>query len=207
MFMSDINSCIHDIKNKITFLQSFDEKVNRGLSVTEKSSYDKCIQQMSYLLDRLYLIANEKEVNSVYRIGIRELNLTLLESLRDLNILYPNIIFNYDYESVEGILDFSIDFDDNLFFQVLDNLASNSVRASANIVEYSLSVGDEGLHITIRDNGEGTNFNDSRASGMIPHGQGMGIVQKNMNKMNGSASMLNTKDEGYLANLFFPRIP
>ncbi len=205
--MSDINSCIHDIKNKITLLQSFNDKLGEGLSVSERDSHYKCLQQVGHLLDRMYLMANGEETLCVQKVGIRELNLSLLECLRDLNILYPKIIFNYDYESVEAVLDFSIDFDAHLFFQVLDNLASNSVRANADIVEYTLSVGDEGLHITIRDNGEGTNFNDSRSSGMIPHGQGMGIVQKNMNKMNGSASMLNTKDEGYLANLFFPRIP
>ncbi len=75
------------------------------------------------------------------------------------------------------------------------------------MVEYTLSIGDEGLHITIRDNGSGENYSGVRTSGMIPNGQGMGIIQKNMNLMNGSASMLNTKSEGYLVNLFFPRIP
>ncbi len=152
-------------------------------------------------------MANGGESVSVHRVDIRELNLSLLECLRDLNILYPNIIFNYEYASIEAVLDFTIDFDATLFFQVLDNLASNSVKAGADIVEYTLSVGDEGLHITIRDNGQGTNFSSGRSSGMIPQGLGMGIVQKNMNRMNGSVSMLNTKDEGYLANLFFPRIP
>lgn len=205
--MSDINSCIHDIRNKITLLQCFQEQFEGKVPHSETASYEKCLQQMSYLLDRVYLLANGEESILLEKVGIRELNLHLLECLRDLNTLYPRIIFNYDYEKVEAILDFYIDFDKSLFFQVLDNLVSNSANAQADMVEYNLSVGDEGLHIVIRDNGQGQGQRSSRTSGMIPHGQGLEIVQRNMNRMNGSASMLNTQDEGYLVNLFFPRIP
>ena len=205
--MSDLNSYIHYLKNKVTLLQYFKDKIKGKVSDTDLSSYDKCLQQVRHLLDQAYLAANGKENSSLERIGVNELNLVLLESLRDLNILHPEIIFNYDYDKVEAILDFSIDFEKKLFFQVLDNLASNSVKANADMVEYTLSLGDEGLHVTVRDNGSMDNYKNGRVNGMIPKGQGMGIIQKNMNLMKGSASMLNTKNEGFLVNLFFPRIP
>ena len=205
--MSDINSCIHDIRNKMAHLQSFQEKMIEKLDSHEVSSYEKCLEQIGDLLDCVYLLANGKSSVCVYKVGVKELNLALLESLRDLNTLYPKVIFNYDFDCIEAVLDFSIDFDKYLFFQVLDNLACNSIRAQATIIEYTLNVGDKGLHIVIRDNGLGNEYHACDSLGMIPHGQGLEIVQRNMNKMKGSISLISTDEDGFLANLYFPRIP
>ncbi len=70
--MADINSYIHDLKNKVTLLQCFRDKLEGKVTATDLSSYEKCLQQIRHLLDRAYIMANGGENLNIERVGIRE---------------------------------------------------------------------------------------------------------------------------------------
>lgn len=203
--MSDHNSYIHDLKNKLAALQEFHELMKDRMSDIESDYHKKLIFQMNHLLKQLYLYTNNSLSFGLTRLGVPSLNLMIVEFVRDLSKLYPDVIFNYDYTRESDSLHFFLEMNRDLFFQVLDNLADNSYKAGATMVDYQIRMGEDGLHIVVTDNGCPTKVKRP-VRGMIPSGQGLGIVQKNMNLMKGSAIVSSSDEEGVEVSLFCPRV-
>ncbi|MEA9358258.1 ATP-binding protein [Bacteriovorax sp. PP10] len=198
---------LHDIRNKLTLIS--------GHTAILSKKYG----EEDFHAIRTNLIRINEIINDAYKFmqeGYEEckLSFTSIEFIRQMDLLTETISFLYPIEVINETRDykpksdFSIDFNINLVFQVIENAIDNSLKAkSTKLIIRLLETGNHCV-FEIVDNGmeKKQTENSFEEISIIPHGIGKAIMNDNMKKVNGKIEWGRRIDNsGMIVRLYFPK--
>jgi signal transduction histidine kinase len=198
---------LHDIRNKLTLIS--------GHTAILSKKYG----EEDFHAIRTNLIRINDIINDAYRFmqdGYEEskLSFTPIEFIRQMDLLTETISFLYPIEVINETRDyrprseFSIDFNINLIFQVIENAIDNSLKAKSTKLIIRLFETGNNCVFEIVDNGmekkqTGSSFEEGS---IIPHGIGKEIMNDNMKKVDGKIEWNRRLDNsGMIVRLYFPK--
>jgi signal transduction histidine kinase len=198
---------LHDIRNKLTLIS--------GHTAILSKKYG----EEDFHAIRTNLIRINDIINDAYRFmqdGYEEskLSFTPIEFIRQMDLLTETISFLYPIEVINETRDyrprseFSIDFNINLIFQVIENAIDNSLKAKSTKLIIRLFETGNNCVFEIVDNGmekkqAGSSFEEGS---IIPHGIGKEIMNDNMKKVDGKIEWNRRLDNsGMIVRLYFPK--
>ncbi len=198
---------LHDIRNKLTIISGQTTLLSRKYGEEDFHAL------------RANLVRINELINDAYRFmqqGFEEckLSFTPTEFRRQMDLLtetagllFPLEIVNEtrDYKPKD---DFTIDFNINLVFQVIENAIDNSLKAkSTKLIIRILETGNNCVFEIVDNGGDKKNSEQTfKETSIIPHGIGKEIMNENMKKVHGKIDWTRRLDHsGMIVRLYFPK--
>ena len=197
---------LHDIRNKLTLISGHTMLLSKKYGEEEFIPIKTNLFRISELINDAYRSTSEfkqAENTPLNKIEfVRQLDL-LADTMQ---LLYPLHIKNEVRDFVSND-EFSIEFNNTLLVQVLENALDNSVKASSHKVIIRLLEVDKHCIFELVDDGSGkAKVNDLKDISIIPHGIGKEIMIRNMQKMGGRIEWSSRLDySGMIVRLYFPK--
>lgn len=216
-----MTSLSHDVRTPLTTLIGYLDAAYKGIVTgTDRDDYIKTARRKSHdLKEYIDVLFDWFKLNSdefVMKISSVE----AAELTRDILIDWIPIFEDKQIEYYVDIPEqpFMVRFDADCYMRILNNLIQNVVSHShADKIEITLSTEKEALRICISDNGIGIEKEDLKYiferlykcdKGRSEKGSGLGlsIVQRLVEKMNGTITVESTPGKGTAFALFFPLV-
>lgn len=197
---------LHDIRNKLTLISGHTAILSKKYGEADFHAIKTNIIRINELINDAYLFMQE---------GFEEckLSFTPIEFIRQMDLLTETAKFLYPIEVINETRDyiprneFTIDFNINLVFQVIENAIDNSLKAkSSKLIVRILETGNNCVFEIVDNGTEKKGVETHQEASIIPHGIGKEIMNENMKKVNGKIEWTRRIDHsGMIVRLYFPK--
>jgi signal transduction histidine kinase len=198
---------LHDIRNKLTLISGHTAILSKKYGEDDFHAIRTNLIRINDIINDAYKFMQDGYEES-------KLSFTPIEFIRQMDLLTETISFLYPIEVINETRDyrprseFSIDFNINLIFQVIENAIDNSLKAKSTKLIIRLLETSNSCVFEIVDNGmekkqAGSSFEEGS---IIPHGIGKEIMNDNMKKVGGKIEWNRRLDNsGMIVRLYFPK--
>ncbi len=211
-----IHNASHELKTPLFIIIGYIDLIKRwGLEEKEVALesigfIDEEANNMKVLLEKLLFLAKDRKVQlDIEKFSLEEL---VMESIKDMAIIYQNQSFEVSLEEVEICSDY------NLLKMLIRNLLENSVKyGEEGTIDMNLKV-SEGIELTIKDRGIGMSsetleniYNKfyrgekGRSKEIKGYGLGMSIVKIILQRLDGTIEIKSKLGKGTEIKVFLPK--
>lgn len=188
---------IHDLANKLQLLIL---KVHSKMCSQE--SIELILSDLNDLATLIRKISREEQRPSYYYCTLNELKMHVKNMIEKVKPNLPDVKMEFQYLPLTITTHSHVLFEADLFQQIIDNLAFNSVQASAKTMTLTMKPSSSRLELLFEDDGNGFPVPGSRE--FSPLGFGTHIIINNTHRLQGSVTFRNSCTSGAQVIFGFP---